>query len=66
MLDKTTAAVDPLRKKIKVGPGGGNEACNGGKSAQKTYLPGKGKNKNTGTREKCPIGTALSVGTLLV
>lgn len=46
MLDKTTAAVDPPRKTIKVGPGGGNEACNGGKSAQKTYLPEKGKNKN--------------------
>lgn len=45
VLDKTTAAVGPLRKKIRVGPEGWNDACNGGNSVQKYIYQKEGKQK---------------------
>lgn len=37
VLDKTTAAVGPLSQKIRVGPEGGNDACNGGNIQKFNY-----------------------------
>lgn len=66
MLDKTATVVGLLRKEISMGPEGRNEARNGGNNVKKYIYEKKMENKTIKRQEECPIGTVLSVGTLLV
>lgn len=48
--------ISPLRKKISMGPEGRNDASSDENNVKKFIYE----------QEECPIGTVLSVGTLLV